>query len=127
MQKTSELYVQLQSMVPSNRPNLCDANIKVFEDLITEYKGKCTVMKTGDYGQTDSTTISMLERREMLKDMKQCGVTEQANNPWLFPVVIIHKKNGDFCLDYRKLNDITKRGCFPPPRINNTQHTLAGA
>jgi hypothetical protein len=25
------------------------------------------------------------------------------------------------------LNDITKRGCFPPPRINNTQHTLAGA
>jgi hypothetical protein len=62
MQKTSELCVQLQSMVLSNMPNLRDAKIKVLEDLITEYKGKCKVMKNGDYGQTDSTTISMLER-----------------------------------------------------------------
>jgi hypothetical protein len=63
----------------------------------------------------------------MLKDMKQCGVNEQEHNPWLFPIVFILKKNGNFCLDYRKLNDVTKKGCFPPPRINNTQDTLAGA
>jgi hypothetical protein len=32
-----------------------------------------------------------------------------------------------FCLDYRKLNDVTKKDCFPLPRIDDTIYTLAGA
>jgi hypothetical protein len=39
------------------------------------------------------------------------------------------KKNGDlrFCVDYRKLNDVTKKGCFPLPRIDDILDPLAGA
>jgi hypothetical protein len=42
---------------------------------------------------------------------------------------LIRKKNGElrFCLDCRKLNDVTKKDCFPLPRIDNTLDTLAGA
>jgi hypothetical protein len=39
------------------------------------------------------------------------------------------KENGDhhFCVDYRKLNDITRKGCFPLPWVDNTLDMLAGA
>jgi hypothetical protein len=44
-------------------------------------------------------------------------------------LVVPRKKNGDlrFCVDYRKLNDVTRKDCFPLPRIDNTLDTLAGA
>jgi hypothetical protein len=41
----------------------------------------------------------------------------------------VRKKNGElrFCVDYRKLNDVTKKDCFPLPRIDDTIDTLAGS
>jgi hypothetical protein len=35
---------------------------------------------------------------------------------------VIRTKNGElrFCVDYRKLSDVTKKDCFPLPRIDNT-------
>jgi hypothetical protein len=64
----------------------------------------------------------------MLKDMKEQGVIEESDSPWSSPVVLVWKKNGDFCfcMDYRKLNDITK-DCFPFLRIDDTLDMLAGA
>jgi hypothetical protein len=43
--------------------------------------------------------------------------------------VLVRKKKGDlhFCGDYRKLNDITRKDCFPLPRFDDTLDTLAGA
>jgi hypothetical protein len=42
---------------------------------------------------------------------------------------LIRKKNGELrlCVDYRKLNYVTKKVCSPLPRINDTLYTLAGA
>jgi hypothetical protein len=50
----------------------------------------------------------------MLDDMKRKGVIEESEGPWSSPVVLVRKKNGDmrFCVDYRKLNDVTKRTVF---------------
>jgi hypothetical protein len=41
----------------------------------------------------------------------------------------VGKKNGEFrfCVDYGKLNDVTKEDCFPLPRIDDTLDMLAGA
>jgi hypothetical protein len=60
----------------------------------------------------------------MLKDMQQWGVTEESDNP----VVLIWKKNGDlqFCIDYRKLNDVIKTGRFPLLQTDDTLDMLAG-
>jgi hypothetical protein len=64
----------------------------------------------------------------MLEDMKSKGVIEESDSPWSSPVVLVRKKDGNllFCVDYRRLN-VTKKDCFPLPRIDDTLDTLAGA
>ncbi|UYV76894.1 K02A2.6-like [Cordylochernes scorpioides] len=44
-------------------------------------------------------------------------------------VVLVRKKDGStiFCIDYRKLNDITKNNSYPFPCIDTTLDTLAGS
>lgn len=39
------------------------------------------------------------------------------------------KKDGStrFCVDYRKLNDVTQKGSYSLPRIGNTLDSLSGA
>jgi hypothetical protein len=46
---------------------------------------------------------------EIFDDMQQCGVIKESDSPWSFPVVLVWK-NGDvrFCVNYRKLNNVTK-------------------
>jgi hypothetical protein len=63
------------------------------------------------------------EVNEMLKDMKKQGVIQVSDSPWSLPVMLIWKKNGDlrFCMEYRKLNDVTKKDCFLLLRIDSTQ------
>jgi hypothetical protein len=64
----------------------------------------------------------------MLEDMKGKGVIEESDSPWSSPVVLVRKKNGSlrFCVDYRRLNEVTK-DCFPLPRIDDTLDTLPGS
>jgi hypothetical protein len=64
----------------------------------------------------------------MLDDMQRRSVIKESDSPWSSPVVLVWKKIGDlrFCVDYRKMNFITK-GCFPLPRIDDTLGKLAEA
>jgi hypothetical protein len=65
----------------------------------------------------------------MLEDIQRRGIIEESGSPWSSPVVLMRKKDGElrFCVDYRKLNDVTKKDCFPLPRIDDTLDMLAGA
>ena len=57
------------------------------------------------------------------------GVIESGEGPWAAPVVLVKKKDGNvrFCVDYRKLNEITIKDAYPLPRIDDSLDTLAGA
>jgi Reverse transcriptase (RNA-dependent DNA polymerase) len=52
-----------------------------------------------------------------------------SSSPWTSPVVLVRKKNGKlrFCVDYRKLNGITKKDAYPLPRIDDMLNTLKGS
>ena len=65
----------------------------------------------------------------MIQKMLKDGVIEESTSPWSSPVVLVAKKDGSlrFCVDYRKLNDVTKKDSYPLPRIDDTLSTLAGS
>ena len=66
---------------------------------------------------------------EMVEDMLQQGVIKESVSPWVSPVVLVKKKDGSmrFCVDYRKLNAITKKDVFPLPRIDNALDLLGNS
>jgi len=65
---------------------------------------------------------------DLLEEMKSNGVIE-SDTPWSSPEVLVRKKDGSlrFYVDYQRLNDVTKKNCFPLPRIDDTLDKLAGA
>ena len=59
----------------------------------------------------------------MLRD----NVIKPFRSPWVSPIVLVAKKDGStrFCVDYRKLNAVTKKDVYPLPRIDDTLDLLA--
>ncbi len=77
--------------------------------------------------------IPPLAKREQaskeIKNMAEQGVIEPSNSPWVSPVVLVRKKDGStrFCVDYRKLNAITKKDSYPLPRVETSLHAFFGS
>ena len=57
------------------------------------------------------------------------GIARQSISPWASPVVMVRKKDGGWrmCVDYRRLNSVTKFDSFPLPRIDKALDAFAGA
>ena len=53
----------------------------------------------------------------------------ESSSPWTSPVVLVNKKNEKkrFCVDYRKLNSVTKKDQYPLFQIDEMLDSLAGA
>lgn len=56
-----------------------------------------------------------------IREMILGGIIEPCASPWASPVVIVDKPDGSkrFCVDYKKLNSITKSDVYPLPRIDD--------
>ena len=57
------------------------------------------------------------------------GLIKPSNSPWSLPVIIVEKKNEKLrlCVDYRKLNNVTKKDSYPLSRIDDMLETLSGS
>jgi hypothetical protein len=66
--------------------------------------------------------------KQHIATMLENDIIEESTSPWASPVLLVPKKNGKlrFCIDYRKLNAITRRDVFPLPRIDDTLEALKG-
>jgi len=76
---------------------------------------------------------SFVERKAMrqrVDELLSAGVVTPSCSPWSSPVVLVPKKDGKgfrFCVDYRKINQITKKDVYPLPRIEDALDNLSGA
>ena len=61
--------------------------------------------------------------------MQAAGIIQMSMRPWASPVVLAPKPGGEvrFCVDYRKMNKLTKGDVYPLPRIDDTLDALGGA
>jgi hypothetical protein len=56
-------------------------------------------------------------------------IIEPATSEWLSPVVLIPKRDGGmrFCVDYRKLNNLTERDVYPLSRLDECIDSIGDA
>lgn len=62
---------------------------------------------------------------QMLRD----GIIEPSSSPWSSPVVLVKKPSGKvrFCIDFRKVNDLSIKDAYPLPYISRVLDKLREA
>ncbi|CAF4936471.1 unnamed protein product, partial [Rotaria socialis] len=90
-------------------------------------------INTGDSLPISSRPYSRtIQQRSDLQNeihkMLQAHQIRPSNSPWSPPVIIHKKKDGGirFLVDYRKLNAVTKKDCFPQPTTEELLNRLGG-
>ncbi|GJZ59459.1 putative reverse transcriptase domain-containing protein [Tanacetum coccineum] len=71
----------------------------------------------------------MQELSDQLQELAYRGFIRPSTSPWGAPVLFIKKKDRSFrmCIDYRELNKLTVKNCYPLPRINDLFDQLQGS
>ena len=142
-----------ETLVPPHLQELFDATVdnarlssSVHQDLAallhrntdafaTWYLGFCFLLQH-DIDVGDAHPIKQSPRRPpfaaleaedaILDEVLQSGIIDPSNSPWSSTVCIVKKKDDNyrFCIDYRRLNDVTKKDAFPVPDIKDALKTV---
>ncbi|VDI29491.1 Hypothetical predicted protein [Mytilus galloprovincialis] len=66
------------------------------------------------------------EEEEHLQQLLDKGIIEPSTLEWASPLVLVRKKDGKlrYCIDFRKLNDVTIKDAFPISNIHTCLDTL---
>ena len=65
--------------------------------------------------------------KEQMATWEKQGVIEPSNSPWSFGLIPVQKKNGKtrWCVDFRRLNEITLKDSYPLPNMESNLSRLA--
>ena len=137
-----------KSLLQGNLEGLSEDQRRQFSSLVTEYedifsKDSSDLGKSGllehaiDTG--DCKPVKQPPRRvppyqrevidKQLDELLATGRVEPSQSPWSSPVVLARKHDGTYrmCIDFRKLNQSTKKDAIPLPRTDDLLEALGGA
>ena len=143
-------HEQLEKHDYSQLPDLSDSILSTddkvkFRDLFVKYRD-VFALSDSELGRTslvqhvnntgDATPIKQMPYRTLPEGKQEIdrqvnntlerGIIQESVSAWSSPVVLVKKKDGSmrFCVDYRKLNKVTKKDSFPLPLIADTLDSL---
>ena len=69
------------------------------------------------------------EVKKHIQKLLDYNIIQESYSPYAAPIVLARKKDGSLrmCIDYRRLNEVTKKDAFPLPRIDELIDAPAGA
>lgn len=124
----------------NEQKKLADNVYKMFEEISSDKKGLGRTQLASHHIETgDAAPIKqryyvmspdkLAELNRQLDEMLKMDVVEPSCSPWNNPVTMAPKANGEvrFCLDSRKLNQVSKHDAYPLPYINNILDQLRDA
>ena len=73
--------------------------------------------------------LSLAERAELnrqLKDVVDAGLIRPSYSEFGSPILFVRKADGSLrlCIDYRGLNEVTRKYAYPLPRVDDTLDEL---
>ena len=123
--------------------SLVGEEMKCLKSLVCEYADVFALLDSSELGSTDlvthtidtgdsppikwSTRRTTFALRQVVEEMVEMMLEQEVVEPSHSPVVLVEKKDGSkrFCIDYHRLNSVTKMDVFPLPRIDDTLDFLA--
>ena len=133
----SLLGVDTKCLTASQRQEL-EALVNDYRDIFST--GKHDLGRTNrTYHQIDASPIKQaphrlpIHRRQevghLVKEMEKQRVIQPSQSPWASPIVLVQKKDGStrFCVDYRRLNKVTRKDSYPLPKVDDLLDSLEGA
>ena len=67
--------------------------------------------------------------RKEIKEMLDQGIIQPSTSEWAAPIILVPKKDGSkrLCVDFRRLNKVTKADPYPIPRVDELIDRLGQA
>ena len=133
--KDVHIDLDLQSYQRNELLTLCES----FSDVLCDVPGKTSLIdhkvETGSsrpiYQRPYAVPHALQddEVQKELQDMLEEVTVEPSNSPWAAPIVLVKKKVNTirFCVDYRKLNEVTVFDPNPMPNVDDIHTRLASA
>ena len=74
-------------------------------------------------------TAKMEAISQTVKEMLDAGLIKESYSPFSSGIVMVSKKDGTYrmCIDFRRLNEMTKKDTYPLPRIDQTIESMGSA
>ena len=75
------------------------------------------------------STEKQQEVRRQVSELMEAGAIEHSKGPWAAPLVLVPKKGGEWrmCVDFRELNQATKKDAYPLPLIDALMRQFEGS